>query len=860
MPGYTNQDILQALGIPFTGVGCAAVADFSGLGGGVGNGTFNVNDLTAAECDAILACINGGASQTTVNEFFQRLDFAAITDDQCGPIMQCIIDGATPAQFTEFLRKLTFTSLLPAQCVDIFECILNNGTDAQFTELLQKFDMSDLTAAQCTDIFACILTNGSSQQFTQLLNLFDMEDLTQAQCVDIFDCLLTHGTPVQFTQLLNKFDFSNMVADQCRDVFDCLLTNGTPAQYIELLGKFDMSNLTPDQCRDIATCIANDNTAVQTLINALNISGATIDAIDLAPTGNPNEIGVSITWTNGAGTQQTVGDPTPITINGGIVNFNTLSAAECQAIMDCINANALPGQYTTFINNVDWSTLGADECRAIFQCIIDNATPAQLTEFLGKQLENMTSAQCLIIAECISDNPAAMTLITQAIDFTDLTPTQITELQNVLGVSPFIDTQCYEAPAQAGNFTDTIVDPGPAFGELSGGTLNTMAAVNNGGGFTLPALDTLIASIPSDYLWQFRDLILWVQRGSGGAGDQPGVTITNVTQGVESSAVTAGARARQTFTFPVGFQHQAGDVYEFSGTFGAARIFNVGQSALDSARFVAGGSMPLGAVLDVSLPIERVFACNANGDWFELDKVTKTVTASADPATIAGITPCPPLSQAQEDAVKALIPALENELPLLCWVPDGSAPQALTAEIQALSNGTNVTATNDTGAPVIFSANVPGDIRTEGGAGPLEFQFSKPVNLVFTRFTDPDLLDPTIWTVNAGATLDDRVLSDGSIAYLPGSIDADLQLNEQIMVNGFPINELLSQSSVGVQANSDWGVVVVTEATTFSWRGFNNSAFNIMVTELKQQEVCDALQGLLGLPVFQTGALSVVQS
>ena len=469
MPSLNQQQFLELLGIPFTGEGCDAVADFSGID----TMTIDVTTLTPSDCIAIFECILDNGTLAQFNELLSKFDFANLSAEQCTAIaqcivdtpaaitlitqnidftnltatqvsnlnelidfsnlspaectavFQCIIDNGTPAQFTELLQKLDMSQLTAAQCVDILDCILVNGTPVQWTELLSKLDLSDLTPVQCQAVFQCILDNGTAIQYTQFLSNINFAQLSTQQCQDIFNCIILNGTTEQFTQLFNKLDFTDLSEQQCRDALQCVIDNGTPAQFNELLNIFNMANLTEAQCSDIAACIAASPNALLLIRNAIlpieasevsvvdsgnnytgtnvetilaeiaqrltGVAHTTISSIDLAPTGNANEFTVSITWIDSDGNTQVTSDPTPIQVTAAnvAVNYNLLTAAECQTI---------------------------------FQCILDNGTVAQFIELLQKlDMSQLTAVQCQAIATCITDNPAALTIINNAIDSGNVT-------------------------------------------------------------------------------------------------------------------------------------------------------------------------------------------------------------------------------------------------------------------------------------------------------------------------------------------------------------------------------------------------------------------------------------------------------
>ena len=371
-----------------------------------------------------------------------------------GPVQATTSTGANgeciyTVDVDSLIQHLDFTQLSTVQCQDIINCVVANGTAAQYNTLLTKLDFNNLTGAQCVAIFNCILNNGSSAQFTQLLQLFDMSQLTPAQCQAIFGCIINNGSTTQFDQFFSNFNFSNLSAAQCVDALNCVLQHGTAAQFVTLLGLLDFGNLTSAQCLDIANCIANNPSAVTILQNALSIGAVNITNIDLQPTGNPNEFTVVVNWIDSSGVNQTTTDATPVTVaSTSTVNFNTLSAADCQAIFNCILTNGTPGQYTQLLQTFDFSQLSTAQCMAIVQEVISADTGNSLSVGNDGKLyvsagsvsvstlnfNQLTPTQCQTIYQCIIDNGTTAQHIQflQNLDFTQMTNAQCDALAGVM--------------------------------------------------------------------------------------------------------------------------------------------------------------------------------------------------------------------------------------------------------------------------------------------------------------------------------------------------------------------------------------------------------------------------------------------
>jgi len=296
----TYQQLLEQLGIPFTGTGCNAVADFSSL-------TVNLNSFTPAECVVIFQCILDGGDPAQFTELLQKFDMTQLTPAQCQAIFDCLLINGTPAQFTQLLQRFDMTQLLPDQCVAILQCILDNGTPAQFTELLQKFDMSTLTTAQCAAIAQCIVDNPAA--LTLIRNATLPVDSTEVTLVDggdnwtsttleeLLNEIATRLTGLAHTVInsidlrttanANEFvveiawtdadgntqtttdptpviiDFSALTPIQCQAIFDCLNTNGTPTQFTTFINNVDWTTLSPQNCRVILDCILDNGTPTQ---------------------------------------------------------------------------------------------------------------------------------------------------------------------------------------------------------------------------------------------------------------------------------------------------------------------------------------------------------------------------------------------------------------------------------------------------------------------------------------------------------------------------------------------------------------------------------------------------------------------
>lgn len=214
---------------------------------------------------------------------------------------------------------------------------------------------------------------------------------------------------------------------------------------------------------------------------------------------------------------------------------------------------------------------------------------------------------------------------------------------------------CYQDPPTDGVVTFDVIDPNPTLAQFGNANFRDLTAINAAGGFTAPFLDTFDAD-DTGYNWELSGITLRMFRGNGNA-DQDGVILENVTQGVQSDPRTVSGNAPHTFTMPTGYRHQPGDVYQFAGTIGAAQMMRTSNGVQgEDIVFPPGinnGSW-MGATIGVYGPKPRTFRVDENGNWFEIDTDTDTITPATDPAAL-GLDECPPLSREQEEAIGALV-------------------------------------------------------------------------------------------------------------------------------------------------------------------------------------------------------------
>ena len=179
---------------------------------------------------------------------------------------------------------------------------------------------------------------------------------------------------------------------------------------------------------------------------------------------------------------------------------------------------------------------------------------------------------------------------------------------------------------------------------------------------------------------------------------------------------------------------------------------------------------------------------------------------------------------------------------LTCLAPVTGAREPHTAATQTLPEGTVVTVTNDTSGPVVYSSNVAGDIRTEGG-GNYRLAFDRPVTILISPITDAALNNPRIWTYQSGTNIfPDRVVSNGlPIIYEAGSFDSMLSSGTNT-IGGVLLQELIAVAgNPDTFAQSDWGLVTVPHTTEVSIRGRNSGAYNITIIELEQKPICELI-------------------